>query len=124
MSGLSFPCRPFFFVAILPGFKDVGIAANWCVAEKDCHIVAHLRLGPQWLSSLRLNRRVHDGRWVNKLDIFKQQAYLLNISGILVVTFQFKAGFIVDMLVGKDLGRSLWSGSGSCSGSKPALLKN
>jgi hypothetical protein len=39
----------FLFVAILPGFKDVGIAANWGVAKKDCHIVAHLLLGRQWL---------------------------------------------------------------------------
>jgi hypothetical protein len=77
----------FLFVAILPGFKEVEIAANWGIAEKDCHIVAHLRLGPQQLSSLQLDRCVHDGRWVNKLDIFKQHAYLLIISGILVVTF-------------------------------------
>jgi hypothetical protein len=114
----------FLFVAILPGFEDVGIAANWGIAKKDCHIVAHFRLGPQRLGSLQLDRRVHDGHWVNKLHIFKQQAYLLNISGILVVTFQFEASFIVDTLVVKDLGRSLWSGSGSCSSSKPALLKN
>ncbi len=68
---------------------------------------------------------MHDGHWVNKLDIFKQQAYLINISGILVVTFQFEAGFIVlDTLVVEDLGRSLWSCSGSCSSIKPALLKN
>ena len=88
----------FLFVAILPGFKDIGIAANWGVAKKDCHIVAHLRLGPQQLSSLQLDRCMHDGRWVNNLDIFKQH-YLLNISGILVITFQFVANFIADMLV-------------------------
>jgi hypothetical protein len=114
----------FLFVAILPGFKDIGIAVDWGIAKKDCHIVAHLQLGPQRLSSLQLDRRVHDGRWVNKLDILKQQAYLLNISGILVITFQFKTGFIVDTLVVEDLGRSLWIGSGSCSGSNPALLKS
>jgi hypothetical protein len=32
----------FLFVAILPGFKDVRNAADWGIAKKDFHIVAHL----------------------------------------------------------------------------------
>ncbi len=113
----------FLFINILLGFENAGIAPGGGVTEKHCHIVTHLRLGPQRPSSLPLNGCVHNGRWVNKLDIFKQQAYLLDIGSILIVTLQFKARFIVDTLVVKDLGRGCWSGSGSCIGCKPALLK-
>jgi hypothetical protein len=114
----------FLFIDILLGFENAGIAPNGGVTKKNCHIIAHLRLGPQWLGCLQLDRCVHNGRWVNQLDIFKQQAYLLDIGGILVVTLQITVGFIVDMLVIKDFGRGCWRGSGSCSGNKPALLKN
>ncbi len=103
------------FINILLGFKHAGIAPNGDETKKNCHIVTHLRLGPQQPSGLQLNGCVHNGCWVNKLDIFEQQAYLLDIGGILIVTLQFKAGFIVDTLVVKDLGRGCWSGSGSCS---------
>jgi hypothetical protein len=93
----------FLFIDILLRFKDVGIAANWGKTKEDCHIVAHLRLGPQRLSSFRLDRRVHDGCWVDKLDIFKQQTYLLDIGSMLIFALQLKAGLIIDPLVKKDL---------------------
>ncbi len=70
----------FLLIDIFLGFKDIGVAANWGVTKEDCHIVAHLQLGPQWLSSFRLDRCVHDGCWVDKLDIFKQQTYLVESS--------------------------------------------
>ncbi len=38
----------FLFIVVLLGFKDIGISANWGKVEEDCHIVAHLWLGPQW----------------------------------------------------------------------------
>ncbi len=63
----------FLFIVILLGFKDIGIAANWGVTKEDCNIVAHLLLGHQRLGGCRLNRHVHDGCWVDKLNIFKQQ---------------------------------------------------
>ncbi len=114
----------FLFINILLGFEDAGIAPDGGITKKNCHIVAHLGLEPQRLSGLQLNECLKNGRWVNKLDIFEQQAYLLDIGGILIVTLQFKAGFIEDTLIVKDLGRGCWSGSGICSGCKPALLKN
>ncbi len=114
----------FLLIDILLGFKDVGIAANWGVTEEDCHIGAHLRLGPQRLSGFRLDRCMHDGCWVDKLDIFKQQTYLLDIGSILIFALQLKAGLIINPLVNKDLGRSWRSGSGSRDSCKPALLEN
>jgi hypothetical protein len=75
----------FHFINILLGFENAGIAPEGGVTKKNCHIVIHLRLGPQRLSGLRLNGCVHNGRWVNKLDIFEQQAYLLDIGGILII---------------------------------------
>jgi hypothetical protein len=114
----------FLLIDILLGFKDVGIAANWGATKEDCHIVPHLRLGPQRLSGFRLNRCVHDGCWVDKLDIFKQQTYLLDIGSMLIFALQLKAGLILDPLMNKDLGRSWRSGGGSRDGRKPALLEN
>ncbi len=100
----------FLLIDILLGFKDFGIAADWGVTEEDCHIVDHLRLGPQWLSGFRLDRCVHDSCWVDKLDVFKQQTYLLGIGSILIFALQLKAGLIIDPLMNKDVGRSWRSG--------------
>jgi hypothetical protein len=42
----------FLFINILLGFKNAGIAPDGGVTKKNCHIVTHLRLGPQRLSGL------------------------------------------------------------------------
>ncbi len=114
----------FLLIDILLGFKDVGIAANWGITKEDHHIVAHLQLRPQRLSGFRLDRRVRDGCWVDKLDIFTQQTYLLDIGSILIFALQLKAGLIINPLMNKDLGRSWQSGGGSRDSCKPALLEN
>ncbi len=65
----------FLFIDILLGFENAGIAPNGGVTKKNCHNIAHLRLGPQRLGHLPLNGCVHSGHWVDQLDIFEQQAY-------------------------------------------------
>ncbi len=47
-----FSMLAFLFIDILLGFENAGIAPNRGVTEKNCHIIAHLRLGPQWLGGL------------------------------------------------------------------------
>jgi hypothetical protein len=123
MSGLSFPCRRFFLMTFFLGLKMLELPPTGHNQEKLSYYCSSQTWTPAaWLS--QLDGCMHNGHWVDQLDIFKQQAYLLDIGSILVVPLQFKAGFIVNMLIIKDLGRGCWSSSGSCSSRKPALLKN